>query len=129
MYLSNPPAVLSIDLLFAWYSKIANIECKCRLRIYEITFERFIVIVSELPDNLGPTITEEALTLIQLVSSKFSLEPTKTMWFRHYPKGYFHGYLKDREIYERLMLFQESVCLQMIDKQQIEDLLGVKLES
>ena len=124
MNLSNPPAVLSVDLLFTWRSKIAKIDCQCRLRIYKITFDKVVVIVSELPDNPGRTITDEALTLIHLVCNKFALKPTKTMWLEHYPKGY----LKDEETYEQVMLTQGNVWSKRIKKEKIEALLSVKLE-
>ena len=122
--LSKPPAVLSVDLLFTWHSEIAEIDCQCRLRIYKITFEKVVVIVSELPDNAGRTITDEGLTLIHLVCNKLSLEPTKTMWLEHYPKGA----LKGEETYEHVMLIRGNVYSKRINKQTIEALLGVKLE-
>ena len=109
--------------MFTWHSKIAKIDCQCRLRIYKISFDKVVVIVSELPDNLGRSITEEALTLIQLVCHKFALNPTKTMWLEHYPRGY----LKDEEVYEHLTLIQCNVCSSRINKQKIEALLSVKL--
>ena len=121
--LSNAPAVLSVDLLFTWHSKIAKIDCQCRLRIYKITFDKVVVIVSELPDNPGRTITDEALTLIHLVCNKLALKPTKTMWLEHYPKGY----LKDEETYEQVMLTQGNVWSKRIKKEKIEALLSVKL--
>ena len=125
MNLSNPPAILSVDLLFTWRSKIAKIDCKCRLRIYKIAFDKFVVIVSELSDNLGRSITEEALTLIHLICHKFALKPTKTMWLEHYPKGY----LGNEEVYEHLALMQCNLWSSRIKKQNLEALLGVKLES
>ncbi len=123
MNLSTPPAVLSVDLLFTWHSKIAKIDCQCRLRIYKITFDKVVVIVSELPENPGRSITEEALTLIQLVCHKFALNPSQTMWLEHYPQGY----LKDEDVYEQLTLMQCHVCSSRINKQKIEALLSVNL--
>ncbi len=123
MNLSNPPAILSVDLLFTWHSKLAKIDCQCRLRIYKITFDKVVVIVSELPDNPGRTITDEALTLIHLVCNKLALKPNKTMWLEHYPKGY----LGDEENYEQVMLIQGNVWSSRITKQKIEALLSVKL--
>ena len=122
--LSNPPAVLSLDLLLTWHSEIAKTDCQCRLRIYKITFEKVVVIVSELPENPGLTITDEGLTLIHLVCHKLALKPTKTMWLQHYPKGY----LKDEETYEQVMLVQGNIYSTRINKQKIEALLGIKLE-
>ena len=129
MYLSDSSAVLTVDSIFTWYSKIVNTECKCHLKIYKISFDKFVVIVSDLPDNLGFNIAEEALTLIQLVSSKFNLEPTKTMWIEYYSMKSFNRFFKNKEIYEQLTLFQESIYSERISKRKIENLLGVKLKS
>lgn len=109
--------------MFTWRSQLAKIDCQCRLRIYKITINQAVVIVSELPDNPGRSITEEALTLIQLVCHKFALNPTKTMWLEHYPQGY----LKDEEVYEHLTLIQCNVWSSRINKQKLEALLSVKL--
>ena len=124
MNLSNPPAVLSVDTLFTWHSAIAKTDCQCRLKIYKITFDKAVVIVSELPDNPGRTITDEGLTLINLVCHQFALKPTKTMWLEHYPQGY----LKVEENYDEVMLVRGQLRSQRINKQKIEALLGVKLE-
>ena len=124
LMVSKSPAVLSIDIMFTWHSEIAKTECQCRLRIYKITFDTAVVIVSELPDNSGCSIADEALTLIPLVCNKFALYPTKTMWLEHYSKGYF----QEEETYEQVMLLQDNVWSKRIKKEQIETLLGVKLE-
>lgn len=121
---SKSPAVLSVDIMFPWHSEIANTECQCRLRIYKTTFNSAVVIVSELPDNSGCSIVDEALTLIPLVFNKFALYPTKTMWLEHYPKGNFN----EEETYEQVLLFRNNDWSKRIKKEQIETLLGVKLD-
>lgn len=123
MNLSESPAVLSIDTVFTWYSEIAKIDCQCRLRIYKITFDKAVIIVSELHNNYGRSITDEALTLINLVCYKFGLSPAKTMWVEHYPAGY----LKDEDTYDEVMLALFHVHSKRIQKQQLEALLGVVL--
>ena len=123
MNISESPAVLTIDTPITWYSQAAQTKCHCRLRIYRITFEKALVIVSELDDNPGRSITDEALTLIDLVCQEFDLFPGKTMWFEHYPVGY----LKDDETYEQVMLVQGYTYSTRVNKQKIEALLGVKL--
>ena len=82
-----------------------------------------MVIVSELPENPGRTITEESLALIRLVCHKFALNPTKTMWLEHYPQSYFHK----EETYKQLILIECNVWSSRINKQQLEALLSVKL--
>lgn len=121
--LSKPPAVLSIDMMFTWDSEIVKTECQCHLRIYKLTFDAAIVIVSDLPNNSGYTITEEALTLIPLVCNEFALYPTKTMWLEHYPQGDF----KKEETFEQVLLFRNNDWSKRVKKEQIESLLGVKL--
>ena len=122
---SKSPAFLSIDILFTWHSEIVKTESQCRLRIYKLTFDAAVVIVSNLPDNNPDyTITEESLTLIRLVCNKFALYPNKTMWIEHYPKGD----LKEEEIFEQVILLWNDDWSKRIKKEQIEALLGVKLE-
>ncbi len=117
------PAVLTIDTPITWYSQLAHLKCECRLRIYRMTVEKSVVIVSELDYNPGRSITDEALTLIHLLGDEFELNPTKTMWIEHYPVGY----LKDEETYEQVLLWQGYTYSKRISKQKLEALLGVKL--
>ena len=121
--LSEVPAVLTVDTLFTWYSEIAQTDCQCRLRIYKITFDKAVIIASQLHDNPGHSITDEALTLIHLVCYKFGLAPHKTMWIEHYTGGY----LKEEDTYEELMLAQFCVRSKRINKQKLEALLGLTL--
>ncbi len=124
MNISESPAVLTIDTPITWYSQKAQTYCQCRLRIYKITFELTVVIVSELDDNPGRSISDEALSLIHFVCDEFGLSPTKTMWVEHYPVGY----LKDEETYEQVMLVQGHPYLTRISQQKIEAVLGVQLK-
>ena len=123
MNISESPAVLSVDTPIRWYSETAQIHCECRLRIYKVAFDQAVVIVSELPDNPGRSITDEASTLIHLVCDDLELNPAKTMWLEHYPAGY----LKDEETYDEVMLVQGYTYSTRIDKQKLEALLLVKL--
>ena len=119
----NTPAFLSVDTLFNWQSKITKTDCQCRLRIYKITVNQAVVIASQLPDETSCSITDESLTLIELVCQKLHLNLTSIMWLEHYPKGY----LKDEEIYEEVMLIQDKIASKRIKKQKIESLLSVKI--
>ena len=115
--------MLTIDTSITWYSQIAQTKCHCRLRIYKITFDKAVVIVSEFQENSGRLITGEASTLINMVCQEFALTPGQTMWVEHYPAGY----LKDEETYEQVMLVQGHPYLTRISQQKIEAVLGVKL--
>ena len=121
--LSESPAILSTDTIFTWYSETVKTDCWCRLRIYKITLDHLVVIVSELPDNPGRSITDEASKLINLVCYQFGLAPYKVMWIEHYPVGY----LKDDETYDELRQGLGKVSSKRINKQKLEVLLGVQL--
>ena len=115
------PAILSNDITFSWYSEGVKKQGKCRLRIYQITFDHVVVIVSELSNNPGRSITEEASKLINLVCYQFGLAPFKVMWVEHYSAGY----LKNHETYDVIMMGLGDVFSKRINKQRLEVLLGV----
>lgn len=121
--LSKSPAVLSTDTVFTWYSETVKTDCRCRLRIYKITLDKVIVIVSELSDNPGRSISDEASKLINLVCYQFGLASYKVMWIEHYPVGY----LKNDETYDVIMLGLDQVSSKRIHKQKLEVFLRVKL--
>ena len=123
MNLSESPAVLIVNTLFTWYSEIAQRDCQCRLRIYQISFDKAVIIASELFKNPGRSITDEALTLIHLVCYKFGLAPNKTMWIEHKRAGY----LKNEETYDEVMLGQFGVRSKRINISKLEALLGVTI--
>ena len=121
--LPQSSSILKTDRIFTWHSETAATECRCRLRIFQLSFDKIVVIVSELPDNPGRSITDEALTLIHLVCYRFQLSLAKVMWLEHYPSGY----LKDDESYEQIISTPFSVKSHRISKQILESLLNRSL--
>ncbi|MEM8720143.1 MAG: hypothetical protein AAGE84_12630 [Cyanobacteria bacterium P01_G01_bin.39] len=121
---SESAATLDVDMLFTWYSDTAKGNCHCRLRIYKMAFNQAIIIVSELPDNPGRSITDEASTLINLVCYKFGFAPYKVMWIEHYPPGY----LKDVETYDEVILGVGHISSRRIKKQSLEKLLRIIID-
>ena len=117
------PVTLTVDTEFTWISTITRKDCCCRLRVYKFTFDHAVVIVSEIPDNPGRSITEEAKTLIHLVCYRFGLATNKVMWFEHYPAGY----LKDENTYDEVMLAVGNISSRRISQATLEEFLGVKL--
>lgn len=120
---SESAATLDVDMLFTWYSETAKGNCHCRLRIYKVAFDQAVIIVSELPDNPGRSITDEASTLINLVCYKFGFASYKVMWIEHYPPGY----LKGGGTYDEVMLAAGCISSRGINRQALEKLLGVNL--
>ncbi len=123
MSFSESAAILDVDMLFTWYSEIAKGNCHCHLRIYKVTFDRAVIIVSELPNNPGRSITDEASTLINLVCYKFGFASYKVMWIEHYPPGY----LKDGETYDEVVMAAGYISSKRTNRQSLEKLLGVSV--
>ncbi|MEM8831988.1 MAG: hypothetical protein AAGE96_21925 [Cyanobacteria bacterium P01_G01_bin.19] len=123
MSLFEPPATLDVDMTFRWYSEVAKGNCHCRLRIYKLTFDHAVIIVSELLDNPGRSISDEASTLINLVCYQFGFAIYKVMWIEHYPAGY----LKNEDTYDEIMLAVGRISSRRVSQAKLEEFLGVKL--
>jgi len=117
------PATLDVDMTFSWYSETAKGNCHCRLRIYKLTFDTVVIIVSELLDNPGRSITDEASTLIHLVSYQFGFAIYKVMWIEHYPAGY----RKNEDTFDAIMLTTGSISSRRISQAKLEEFLGISL--
>lgn len=117
------PATLDVDMTFSWYSDTAKGNCHCRLRIYKLTFNTAVIIVSELLDNPGRSITDEASALIHLVCYQFGLAIYKVMWIEHYPAGY----LKNEDTFDEIMLTTGIISSRRVSQAKLEEFLGVSL--
>ncbi|MGB5710502.1 MAG: hypothetical protein WBM44_06295, partial [Waterburya sp.] len=100
-----------------------DFDSQCRLRIYYLTFDKAVVIVSELANNPGKSIADTATQLIHLVCYRFGLAPYKVMWVEHF----FSGYLKESETYDHVILTPGGITCQRVSQQYIENLLGCSL--
>ena len=119
----EPPATLDVDMKFSWYSEAAKGNCHCRLRIYKLTFDHAVIIVSELLDNPGRSITDEASTLIYSVCYQFGFAIYKVMWIEHYPGGY----LEDGDTYDEIMLAVGRIFSRRVSQAKLEEFLGLEL--
>lgn len=119
----EPPATLDVDMKFSWYSEVAKGNCHCRLRIYKLTFDSAVIVVSELVDNPGRSIADEASTLIHSVCYQFGFATYKVMWIEHYPAGY----LKDEDTYDEIMLAAGKISSRRVSQAKLEEFLGLKL--
>ena len=120
---SQPLANQGIDTILTWRPHEQSFNSQCRLRIYYISFDMAVVIVTELEDNLGKSITDSAKQLIHLVCYHFGLALYKVMWIEHYPAGY----LKEEETYDLVMLALGEVTCQRVSQQYLEGLVGCSL--
>lgn len=121
---SQPTANQSVDQIFSWRSQGQSFDSQCRLRIYYLAFNQAVVIITELEDNPGKSITDTAQQLIHLVCYRFGLAPYKVMWIEHYPAGD----LKKSETYDLITLTLGRVTSQRISLHYLENLLGCSLK-
>lgn len=94
---SQPITNQPVEQILTWRPYEQSFNSQCRLRIYYISVDMAVVIVTELEENPGKSITDSAKQLIHLVCYRFGLAPYKVMWIEHYPAGY----LKEAETYDR----------------------------
>lgn len=122
---SQPIANQTVDQIFTWQPPQQDFDSQCRLRIYYLTFDTAVVIVSELVDNPGKSIADSVSQLINLICYSFGLAPYKVMWIEHFPAGY----LKEGETYNQVMLSPGGISCKRVNQPYIERLLGCSLNS
>lgn len=123
MLFYNKSAFLSLDILLILNYQLADINYQCRLRIYKISFNQAVVVVSKPPINTGCSSSNEVINLIDLVCYQFSLSRHNTMWIEHS----YNGYAEEQESYEELIVIETYVCRKKINKQKLEELLQIRL--
>ena len=63
------------------YTGFHGCACICELEIIDT-----LVIVSEMPENEGTSVTNFAEQLATLVCQEFKIEPKHLIWIEHYPE-------------------------------------------
>ena len=119
------PAINTVDTQFTWYCETAQTDVVCHLKIYQVTFDKAVVIVSNLMDKDSLSVIQSTSSLIYMVSYKFGLSLNKTMWFEQNQTDN----LLQEDTYSEVMLELGQVSHRGILSQKLEVLLGVKLSS
>jgi hypothetical protein len=81
------------------YSPWPGNDAKCRLQIFpssQQTTRRMVVIVTELPDNIGMSVTNAAELIATLAVKQYDLDPETMIWIEHYPDRHPPGREGDR---------------------------------
>ena len=107
------------ESIFTWLTKEDSVESCCHLRIYWLSFDRAVVIVSDLSDNLGLSITDAVEELITLVCSNFKLTPSKIMWLEHFPTQN----PQELDIYYGVQLVSNQIIRYQLTMEYIKTLL------
>ena len=109
----------SIDTIFNWISNEHSIECKCRLRIFNLSLGRFLVIISALPDYPSASFSQSLRQVICQITYSFDLPLNKTMWIEHYPA--FNS--SDVDYYYHLLVARHQVSWHQIELPKLKFIL------
>lgn len=109
-----------VDTVFSWESETDLEPNKCRMRIYWITWEKAVVLATDLTDNPGCKIANVTKELIHFTSHIYDLAPCKIMLVEHYSSNEF----LDEDIYLQVLLTNNEVIRQKIDKSKLIELIG-----
>ena len=63
------------------YKGFGGCESQCDLEIH-----KNLVIVTEIPENEGTSVTNVAEQLATQICEKFKIDPSKLIWIEHYPE-------------------------------------------
>ena len=108
------------ESIFTWPTKEDSVESRCYLRIYWVLFDKVVVIVSDLADNLGLSITDATEELITLVCSHFKLTLSKIMWLEHFPTQN----TQELDVYYGVQLVSNQIIRYQLTKEYVERLLS-----
>lgn len=77
---------LYCDIARYAYPSYWNLQAVCRLRIWQ-RGRATVAMMTELPENPGTSVTNQAEVLATQVCREFELWPSLTRWIEHYPPG------------------------------------------
>lgn len=112
-----------VDTVLEWRSEGDLYLNRCRMRICWITWEKAIVIASELEDNHGKQITFATKEIIRLVTNLYDLVPNKIMFVEHYPAEN----EPDEDIYLQVLITKDEAVRYEIKRHKLTKLIGKPL--
>ena len=113
----------NIDTVLFWESQGDNRPNKCRIRIYWVTWEKAIVIATDITDRPGKKIANVTQEIINFVSNLYDLFPNKMMLVEHYSPGI----LLDKDTYLQVFVINNEAMRYQIDKSKLTQLLGTAI--
>jgi hypothetical protein len=109
----------SVDRVFSWESKVDHELNKCRLRIHWITWDRAIVIATDLNNNPGRKIAKVTQEIISFISHSYDLTPSKMMLIEHYQISD----SPEQDTYLQVLVTNGEVIKYEIDKNRLKELI------
>ena len=108
------------NTVFFWKSKKNKKSHKCSIKTYWITWEKAIVIATNLTDEIGQEFRDITKEIINFINKEYQLSPKKIMLIEHYPKNS----ISNKEIYLQVLLTDRRFIRYEIDKKKLVALIN-----
>src|SRR5690349_21714907 len=98
--LTMPPAA---DFIHRYRVPPNTIEAQCRIRVYQLADGMIVVIATELPGNVGASITNAAEILATEMRRLFVVPGAGLLWIEHYrDRAVIDGKAQQKESFDRV---------------------------
>ena len=109
-----------IDTVFFWESTGDDQPNKCRIRICWVTWEKAVIIATDITKNPGKRIADVTQEIINFASKLYDLAPNKVMLVEHYPPNT----LYHQDTYLQVIMAYDGTIRYEIDKRELTQLIG-----
>jgi hypothetical protein len=113
----------SVDRVFSWESKVDHELNKCRIRIYWITWDKAIIIATDLTNIPERKIAKVTKEIISFINQSYNLTPSKMMLIEHYQIND----LPEQDTYLQVLLTNQEVIKYEIDQRRLKELISKPL--
>ena len=116
--------VYEVDTVFGWQSIEDSAHNQCRIRIYWITWEKAIIVATDISENSADSkIAKCTKEIINFASNLYDLVPRKTMLVEHYPKKE----LPDKDTDFQVLLTKDKAVRYEIDRDELIRLINKQI--
>ena len=107
-----------IDTVFRWQSEQSPKSNQCRIRIFWITWEKAIVVVTNMDDNRNNEIAAATVEIVSFASNFYNLAPNKMMIVEHYRSPD-----SDNDIFFHVLLVKDRTIRYEIEQSKLLELI------
>ncbi len=111
------------DTILLWKSTKDSSVHKYRIRIYWISWEKAVVIITEIKDNPDQIIAKTTQELVQFVCELYKLIPEKIMWVEHSAPSNSN----DKDTYIQVILMNAEASRYKLEPEKLERLIDKML--
>lgn len=109
-----------VDTVFFWESTEDDQLNKCRIRICWITWEKAVIIATDITENPGKKIADVTQEIISFASKLYDLAPNKVMLVEHYTSNDFYH----QDTYLQVIMVYDETIRYEIAENELTQLLG-----